>query len=132
MLRKRVSPAQSNVSNHERVSRTTFELYTPTIATLLPRKIASRLRTLLKNEAKMTYVRLNSQTPCPPRGAVPVNQGCCGRLFHSQHPDRFRSWLRPPQLCQLSTGMVNEKAVADKRQLNSQASTRVGQTGKHK
>jgi len=28
--------------------------------------------------------------------------------------------------------MVNEKAVADKRQLNSQASTRVGQTGKHK
>jgi hypothetical protein len=22
-------------------------------------------------EAKITYIRLNSQTPCPPRGAVP-------------------------------------------------------------
>src|ERR1035437_4931462 len=36
---------------------------------------ASRLRTLLKAKPKLTYVRLNSQTPCPPRGAVPVNQG---------------------------------------------------------
>src|SRR6266567_7205083 len=53
-----------------------------------------------QSEAKLAYVRLNSQTPCPPRGAVPVNQGCCRRLFHSRHPDRLRSWLRPPQLCQ--------------------------------
>jgi hypothetical protein len=62
-------------------------------------------------EAKLPYIRLNRQTPCPPRGAarraaavlrrlIPVNQGCFRRLFHSQHPDRFRSWLRPPQLCQ--------------------------------
>jgi len=36
---------------------------------------ASRLRRLLKNEAKLAYVRLNNQTPCPPRGTVPVNQG---------------------------------------------------------
>ena len=28
-----------------------------------------------QNEAKITYVRLNTQTPCPPRSAVPVNQG---------------------------------------------------------
>jgi len=53
-----------------------------------------------QNEAKLTYIRLNCQTPCPPRGAVPVNQGCSRRLFHSQHPDRLRSWLRPFQLCQ--------------------------------
>ena len=33
------------------------------------------------NEAKFTYIILNSQTPCPPRGAVPVNQGRCGRFF---------------------------------------------------
>lgn len=46
-------------------------------------------------EVKFTYIRLNSQTACPPRTAVPVNQGGCGRLFHSQQPDRLRSWLRP-------------------------------------
>jgi hypothetical protein len=71
---------------------------------------ASRLRTLLKAKPKLTYVRLNSQTPCPPppspgsgatsRGAglprhspvrrrVSVNQGCFGRLFHSQHHARL-------------------------------------------
>ena len=27
------------------------------------------------SEAKLAYIRLNIQTPCPPRGAVPVNQG---------------------------------------------------------
>jgi YD repeat-containing protein len=60
-----------------------FELYTPTIARRVPMKLnagtASRLRTQHK-EGKLTYIRLNIQTPCPPRGAVPVNQGCCGRL----------------------------------------------------
>jgi len=34
-------------------------------------------------KAKLAYIKLNSQTPCPPRGAVPVNQGCFGRFFHS-------------------------------------------------
>ena len=28
-----------------------------------------------QREAKISYVELNSETPCPPRGAVPVNQG---------------------------------------------------------
>jgi len=28
-----------------------------------------------QNERKLAYIRLNSQTPCPPRGAVPVNTG---------------------------------------------------------
>ena len=28
------------------------------------------------SEAKITYVKLNNQMPCPPRGTVPVNQGC--------------------------------------------------------
>jgi len=27
-----------------------------------------------QNEAKLAYIRLNSQMPCPPRGTVPVNQ----------------------------------------------------------
>jgi len=29
----------------------------------------------LSREAKLIYVLLNTQTPCPPRGAVPVNTG---------------------------------------------------------
>jgi len=29
-------------------------------------------------------MRIRPFTPCPPRGAVPVNQASCGRLFHSQ------------------------------------------------
>ena len=28
-----------------------------------------------RNEAKLAYIKLNIQTLCPPRGAVPVNQG---------------------------------------------------------
>lgn len=34
------------------------------------------------NKAKLAYVRLNIQTPSLPRGAVPVNQGRHGKLFH--------------------------------------------------
>ena len=37
----------------------------------------SRLGTRLDAKPKFTCVRLNSQTPCPPPGAVPANQGCC-------------------------------------------------------
>ena len=48
---------------------------------------------------KLAYIRLNRQTPCPPRGAVPVYQACCGRFFHSQHAVRIRSWRRPFRLC---------------------------------
>ena len=43
----------------------------------------------------VTDIKLNSQTARPPHTAVPVNHGYCGRFFHSQHPDRLRSWLRP-------------------------------------
>jgi len=28
-----------------------------------------------QSEGKLAYIKLNIQTPCPPRGAVPVNQG---------------------------------------------------------
>src|SRR2546427_4723062 len=71
----------------------------PPRSTLFP--YTTLFRTLLEEEAKLAYVKLNIQTPCPPRGAVPVNQGCCGRLFHSRHPARFRSWMRLPRLCEL-------------------------------
>ena len=48
--------------------------------------LASRLRTRPK-EAKLAYVTLNTQTPCPPRGAVPVNQGRgFASLFHLSTP----------------------------------------------
>ena len=65
-------------------------------------------------EAQIAYIRLNSQTPCPPRGAVPVNQGCSRRLFHSQHPDRLRSWLRPSQLCQTKDFANSEDCSSQK------------------
>lgn len=50
-------------------------------------------------EAKFAYLKLNSQTACPPRTAVPVNQAMFLEILHSQHPVRLRSWLRPIQLC---------------------------------
>ena len=78
-----------------------IEPYTPTKAREMPRKIYAGLASRLRTMRKLAYIRLNRQTPCPPRGAVPVNQGCCRRLFHSQQPDRLRSWRRPSQLCRL-------------------------------
>jgi hypothetical protein len=61
--------------------RRKFELDTPTNTRSMPTKNDLALKWLLgyerfPSEAKLTYVKLNSQTPCPPRGAVPVNQGC--------------------------------------------------------
>src|ERR1041385_3585091 len=52
------------------------EPHTPTKARAVPTKInaaaASQLRTLhIRRKAHL--LKLNSQTPCPPRGAVPVN-----------------------------------------------------------
>src|SRR6266700_6147795 len=79
------------------------ELDTPTIARRVPtvyeRWDSFSVTNASSLEAKITYVKLNTQTPCPPRGAVPVNQGRCGRLFHSQRPDRLRLWMRLSQLC---------------------------------
>jgi hypothetical protein len=53
------------------------ELDTPTIATMMPMEIkrwdgcsGTNASTI---EGKLTYIQLNSQTPCPPRGAVLVN-----------------------------------------------------------
>jgi hypothetical protein len=52
------------------------------------------------SEGKLAYVRrLNTPTPCLPRSAVPISQGRCRRLFHSQRPDRLRSGMRLPPLC---------------------------------
>jgi hypothetical protein len=48
-------------------------------------EMASRLRTQHK-EAKLAYIKLNRQMPCPPRGTVPVNQAHCGRIFHLSIP----------------------------------------------
>ena len=59
----------------------TSELDTSTIARMVPMNLdvemVSRLRTILK----LTYIKLNSQMPCPPRSTVSVNQGCCGSFF---------------------------------------------------
>ena len=75
---------------------------------------AFRLRTLLKEEGRLAYIRLNNQTPCLPRGAAcraialsegesRLNQGHCGLLFLSPHSvrlshgcDRPHSFASPP------------------------------------
>jgi len=48
---------------------------------------------------KLANIKLNRQTPCPPRSAVPVNTRMWLEVFHFAHPVRFRSWRRPFQLC---------------------------------
>ena len=39
------------------------------------------MASLLRRIKKLAYIRLNSQTPCLPRSAVPVNQECGGKFF---------------------------------------------------
>ncbi len=73
-----------------------FRTYTPTKARVMPMKIerwnSFSVTNASQSEAKLTYIKLNRQTPCPPRGAacravavlrrlIPVNQECCGRFF---------------------------------------------------
>jgi hypothetical protein len=57
----------------------------PTIAIVLPMKTKRwngfSVTNTSQNEAKLTYIKLNRQTPCPLRRAVPVNQGCAGGSF---------------------------------------------------
>lgn len=65
--------------------------HTPTIARVMPKRIerwdSFSATNASPSEAKLTYVRLNSQTPCPPRGAVPVNQGRgFASMFHLSTP----------------------------------------------
>src|SRR5881628_1263283 len=85
------------------LGRGKYELDTPTIALVVPMNFerwdSFSVANASRIEAKLTYVRLNTQTPCPPRGAVPVNQGRSRRLFHSLRPDRLRSWMRLAPLC---------------------------------
>ena len=52
-----------------------IERHTPTIARAVPAKNDLALGQLLGYEPSesLTYIRLNIQTPCPPRGAVPVH-----------------------------------------------------------
>ena len=38
-----------------------------------------------QNDAKIAYVKLNMQTPCPPRGAVPVTQSDIVQLRHVEN-----------------------------------------------
>jgi hypothetical protein len=42
-----------------------------------------------RSEEKLAYVTLNTQTPCPPRSAVPVNTGAWLREFVSPQHARF-------------------------------------------
>ena len=57
------------------------EPHTPTIAPAVPgiykRWGSFSVTNASHRKPKLTYFRLNSQTPCPPRGAVPVNQERC-------------------------------------------------------
>lgn len=70
----------------------TLELHTPTMARAMPKILT--LAQLLGYEppcygGKLAYFSPNTQTPCPRRGAVPVNQVRCRRIFHSQCAVRF-------------------------------------------
>jgi hypothetical protein len=62
-------------------------LYKPTNAGVVPSRFDLALgkllglRTLVGEESS-TYIKLNTQTPYPPRGAVPVNQGRHRKIFH--------------------------------------------------
>jgi hypothetical protein len=54
-----------------------IELYEPTIAPAVPRKMKRwngfSAMNPSQSEGKFAYLKLNSQMPCPPRGTVPVN-----------------------------------------------------------
>ncbi|MBI4325860.1 MAG: hypothetical protein HY674_11425 [Chloroflexi bacterium] len=56
------------------------ELHGATIAPAMPKRMWARWGSFSatnasRSEAKIAYVKLNTQTPSHPRGAVPVNQG---------------------------------------------------------
>ena len=74
--------------------------YTPTLARMMPTRFrrwdSFSATNASRNEAKLAYITLNTQTPCPPRGAVPVNTRAWFGVLHSARPVRFRSWLRLP------------------------------------
>jgi len=58
----------------ELFNRQKLELYTPTIAPVLPMILEhwnsfSAVKRFSK-EAKLAYIKLNTQPPCPPRGAA--------------------------------------------------------------
>ena len=96
-----------------RIKTNKFELCLPTIARGAPtifrhRSSFSATNPSLAKESSPTSTE--HPMPCPSRGAalsrhsykrrrIPVNQERCRRLFHPQRPNRFRSWLRPLQLC---------------------------------
>jgi hypothetical protein len=65
-----------------------FSTDTPTKARVVPMKIKRwkgfSVTNTSQSEAKLTYIKLNSQMPCPPRGTVPVNQAHGGRSFTLQ------------------------------------------------
>ena len=64
-----------------RLGGSELNLYAPTIARVVPLKLNTRAASRLRTLRKFAYVHLNSQTPCPARGAVPVNQGRYGSFF---------------------------------------------------
>ena len=64
-------------------SQARHEMDAPILSCSLPRIVPSAA----EPSERTAYIKLNRQTPCPPRGAVPVNQGC--RLSFFTHDLRF-------------------------------------------
>ena len=91
--RKRANEKRSGAGTGE-ASQARHKIVTQVL--LFASRIVVSVTNTSQSEAKITYIRLN-QTPCAPRGAVPVKR--YRRLFHFRRPDRFRSWLRLPWLC---------------------------------
>jgi hypothetical protein len=80
-------------------NRSLIELYTPTKAAMLPPFLTLAQLLGYEHLQKLTYIKLNIQTPCPPGGAVPVHTRAWLGGFHSARPVRFRAWMRLSQLC---------------------------------
>ncbi len=62
--------------------------YAPTNAAHMPAKMLWRWD-IFTAEAKLAYIKLNIQTPCPPRSAVPVNSRAWFRKCVSTQHARF-------------------------------------------
>lgn len=72
-----------------------------------------------RKDAKITCVRMNTQKPCPPCSAVPINQGRGGRFFHAARLDRLRSAEAYRQIVQALqlTGDRHLAAVEDRQKI---------------
>ena len=76
------------------------------------------IREFFKELLLWLNTQTHTQTPCPPRSAVPVNQGRGSGVLHSARPVRFRSWMRLSRL--FATELCHSVLARQRTQLVSQ------------